>query len=334
MTIVFNEKLLRAGVSKVIFDTDPGVDDAAALMFLTRCPNIELIGISTVFGNADIGTVTRNALYMKERFAIAAPVARGAAGPLAGEAGQPPAHIHGHNGLGDIALDCANLPAADARPAYRFIIDSVRANPGEVTLLAVGRLTNLALAMREAPDIVPLVRQVVIMGGAFSLAGPNGNVTPVAEANIIGDALAADEVFTAAWPVVAIGLDVTRQVILGPAELDYLEGRGGDAGRFVVETSRGYRAFHQRFGVDGFWVHDSTAAAYVAAPGLFELRRGPVRVATDGVAVGQTIQRDPDRFYPPGAWDVAPDQSVAVAVDARQAVELLLGVLSRPRTAP
>lgn len=326
MITTSGDMAMRGGTTKVVFDTDPGVDDAAALLFLAACPNIRLIGITTVFGNADIETVTRNALYLKKRFGISAPVARGAAGPLAGKSEPPPTHVHGHNGLGDIAIDDIALPESDVRSAHRFIIDTVRANPGEVTLLAVGRMTNLALAIREAPDIIPLVREVVVMGGAFSLGGHNGNVTPVAEANIIGDPHAADEVFNASWPVTAIGLDVTRKVILGPVELDRLEGDGGAAGRFIVESSRGYRAYHRQFGLDGYWVHDSTAAAYIASPSLFRLRKGPVRVVMEGIAAGQTIQRDWTQAYPPGDWDLAPDQNVAVDVDARRVVDLLLGI--------
>ncbi|MFT4181958.1 MAG: nucleoside hydrolase [Rhizobium sp.] len=311
---------------KVIFDTDPGIDDAAALLFLNANPSVTLLGITTVFGNGDIDTVTRNALYLKKRFAIAAPIARGAAASLNGDAGEPPVHIHGQNGLGDIVIDWEALPDLDPRPAHRFIIDTVLANPGEITLLAVGRMTNLALALREAPEIVPLVKEVVIMGGAFALSGLNGNVTPVAEANILGDPLAADEVFGAGWLVTAIGLDVTRQVVMGPRELARLATHGGEVGRFIVETSVGYRAFHAQFGIDGYYVHDSTAAAYLIDPTLFELRSGPIRVATEGVAIGQTIQRDWNRLHPPGEWDMAPDQQVAISVDARRVLNMLVGV--------
>lgn len=324
-TMLSAENPARSRSLKVIFDTDPGVDDAAALLFLNAYPSVTLLGITTVFGNADIDTVTRNALYLKKRFAISAPVARGAGASLSGEASLPPVHVHGQNGIGDIVVDQSGLPEPDARAAHRFIIDMVRANPGEITLLAVGRMTNLALALREAPDIASLVRNVVIMGGAFSLAGHNGNVTPVAEANMIGDPLAADEVFGAAWPVTAIGLDVTRQIVMGPAELDRLAAHGGEAGRFIVDTSRGYRAFHAQFGIDGYYVHDSTAAVYVVDPSLFEVRSGPVRVATDGVAVGQTIQRDWGIPYPPGEWDMAPDQKIAVSVDANRVLGMLVG---------
>lgn len=313
--------------SKIIFDTDPGVDDAAALLFLNACRAVDLVGITTVFGNADIDAVTRNALYLTRRFGIDAPVARGAGRALRADPSPPPVHVHGQNGLGDVVMATEDLPPPDPRPAHRFIIDTVRRNEGTITILAVGRLTNLAMALEEAPDIASFVKEVVIMGGAFGLAGNNGNVTPVAEANIIGDPHAADIVFGARWPVTAVGLDVTRQVIMGPDDLDRLAS-GGEAARFVVDSSRGYRQYHARFGIDGFYVHDSSAAAFVADRSLFETRRGPIRVATEGVATGQTIQMDRMTPYPPGAWDAAPDQDIAISVDAtgvkRRILETLL----------
>ncbi|BCH25363.1 nucleoside hydrolase [Mesorhizobium sp. L-8-10] len=313
--------------TKVIFDTDPGVDDAAALLFLNACRTVDLVGITTVFGNADIDTVTRNALYLKRRFGIDAPVARGAGRALEAEPSPPPVHVHGRNGLGDMLLEIEDLPGPDPRPAHRFIIDLVRQQEGQISIVAVGRLTNLAMALAEAPDIAGLVKEVVVMGGAFGLAGPNGNVTPVAEANIIGDPHAADIVFGTEWPVTAVGLDVTRQVVMGPASLDRLA-VGGEAARFIVESTRGYRHYHMRFGVDGFYVHDSSAAAFVVDRSLFQTRRGPIRVATQGVAAGQTVQMDRMTPYPPGAWDAAPDQDVAVSVDALGVRQLILDTLS------
>ncbi|MGO4835722.1 nucleoside hydrolase, partial [Rhizobiaceae sp. 2RAB30] len=158
---------------KILFDTDPGVDDAAALLFLQKHPGIELVGLTTVFGNSDIDRVTRNALFLKERFGVSAPVARGAASPLVRERGPAPIMVHGENGLGDVAMPDMEAIAIDPRPAWRFIVDTLRENPGEITIVAVGRMTNLALALAEAPDIVDLVREVVIMGGAFAVSGHN-----------------------------------------------------------------------------------------------------------------------------------------------------------------
>lgn len=312
---------------KIILDTDPGVDDAAALLFLHKHPDIELVGITTVFGNSDIERVTRNALYMKERFGLTAPVARGAGTPLVREPGPSPVMVHGENGLGEVAMPATIATEADTRPAWRFIVDTLRENPGEITIIAVGRLTNLALALAEAPDIVGLVHEVIIMGGAFAVSGHNGNVSPVAEANIIGDPHAADIVFGARWPVVAVGLDVTRQVIVTPQDLALLDSEGGDAGRFIAEISDFYMRFYSRFGVGGFYLHDSSAAALAIDRSLFVTRTGPVRVVTEGIAAGQTIQRDNAHPYPPNAWDEAPDQQICVDVDAGRVKALVMETL-------
>src|ERR1700748_359386 len=172
---------------KVIYDTDPGVDDAMALLFLARHPEIELLGITSVFGNATIEDTTRNALFLAGRFAPHVRVARGAAAPLERTPPGPPATIHGHTAVADIELpvNAGNFGATlDPQPAHRFIIDTVRAHPGEVTLLAVGPMTNLALALAEDPGIARIVKRVVIMGGAFGVHGMHGNVSPAAEANI------------------------------------------------------------------------------------------------------------------------------------------------------
>ena len=310
---------------KVIFDTDPGIDDAMALLFIANSPGLELLGVTTVLGNADIDTVTRNALYLKQRFGLAAPVAKGAAAPLRRPRGASPRHIHGGNGLGDVAVPETLDAAPDPRPAWRFIVDTVRAHPNEVTLIAVGRLTNLALALERDPEIATLAKGVSIMGGAFGINGHSGNSTPVAEANILGDPDAADIVLTARWPVTVIGLDVTHETIMGTDYLARLRDEAGEAGRFMWEITRVYEKFYREHVLlDGIACHDSLAVAAVIDPSLFALRRGPIRVATEGIAIGQTIQRHQKRKFPPGAWDGHPDQSVAVAVDAKRFLALFI----------
>lgn len=316
---------------KVILDTDPGIDDAMALLFLAASPEVELIGITTTFGNGTIETTTRNALYLAERFGIAAPVAQGAGAPLVGEAGEPPTFVHGHNGLGDIDLPPTLKRTADPRPAHRLIIDLVRAHPGEVEIVAVGRMTNLALALREDPGIVPMVKQVVIMGGAFGIGGVLGNVTPAAEANIWGDPLAADEVTAAAWPLVMAGLDVTQKTRMPTAYLRALADEAGEAGRFIWEISRFYEDFHRQGGVDSIYVHDSSAVAYLLDPSLFETRRGAIRVITEGLAFGQTIQKPSGTGFPPSAWDHRPEHLICTSVDSERLKRLYADTLRQAR---
>jgi len=313
---------------KVIFDTDPGVDDSMALLLAHRHPALDLLGVTTVFGNADIATVTRNALYLKALFGFDAPVARGAGMALALPLPPAPVAVHGENGLGDVNLPDIALPAADPRPAHQFIVDTARAHPGEVTLICVGRLTNLALALMHAPDLPAIVDQVVIMGGAFGTGPTGGNVTPVAEANIWGDPHAADRVFGAPWKVTAVGLDVTRQTILSAPDFARLRKGGGAAGAFLDDVHRHYLAFHNRFRLDGCYVHDSSAVVAAIAPELFQMTRGKIRVATEGVGLGQTILRRADLSYPPGPWDALPDQYAATGVDAQAVCRMILDTLA------
>jgi purine nucleosidase len=311
--------------TKVIFDTDPGIDDAMALLFLHRHPAIDLIGITTVHGNAHTDITTRNARYLGERFGIEAPIARGASAPLVMTKSAPPTFVHGDDGLGNVGTSFAPTRPLDPRPAYRLIIESVRRFPGEVTLVAVGPLTNLALAIQEAPEIASLVKEVVVMGGAFGVNGQGGNVTPVAEANIHGDPHAADIVFSAPWPVTAVGLDVTHQVLMSNADFQRLREQGGSDGEFMWAISRHYVDFYsRREAIDGCYVHDSSAVAYVIDPSLFTVRRGPIRAVRDGIAMGQTIQRPDDQDFPPGDWDGYPSQGVCVDVDARRLMALFM----------
>lgn len=303
---------------KVIYDTDPGVDDAMALLLLTRHPDVDLIGITTSFGNATIDTTTRNALYLKELFGISAPVSRGAAAPLAtGIPTVPPTMVHGDNGLGGIPVPAVSA-TADPRPAAQLIVDLVRAHPGEVTLIAVARMTNLALALAFDPGIAPLVKSVVVMGGAFGRNGHFGNVSPVAEANIAGDPVAADIVFGADWPLTIVGLDVTHESVMTDDYMQALARDAGADGQFLWDVSRFYADYYtaNRHTLSGFAVHDSSAVAYALHPEFFTLERGPVRVATDGVARGQTILRPAGTLRFAAAWDNRPDVNVCVGVDA------------------
>jgi inosine-uridine nucleoside N-ribohydrolase len=296
----------------VILDTDPGVDDALALLYLRAQSGVRLLAITTVFGNADIDATTRNALYLRDRFAPSAPVHRGAEAPLSRPRGASPVHVHGHNGLGDIDLGDFAPPRPEASSAADRIVELVRAHPGQITLLAIGPLTNLALALRAAPDIADLVAEVVVMGGAFGEGGRGGNVTPFAEANIHNDPEAAAEVLSAAWPVTLVGLDVTTRCVLPSAAIRALAGSG--AGRFVDMVTRGYVEAYGRFdGLDGCCLHDVAAAAYVLRPELFTVRTGALSVALDGEHLGQT------------QWDTAGrPQRVCLEVEADQLVEHFL----------
>lgn len=311
---------------KVIYDTDPGVDDAMALLFLHRSPDIDLLGITTVFGNASVETTTRNALFLKREWDIPAPIAKGAHmtfDPLRKERAWP-TRVHGNNGLGDIEVpETVDLPL-DPRPAHQFIIDTVRAHPGEVRLVAVGRMTNLALALRQDPEIAELVKDVVIMGGNFYV---HGNVSPVAEANIHGDPEAADIVMAAPWKVTVVGLDVTAATVMTRSFLADMAAEGDQGLRLLNDLSQSYIDFYSHIVDDGMMVHDSCACVYVVAPELFETKTGGVRVVCGGIADGQTVLKPDGRRFPPGDWDGLPSQTVCTAVQSERVLDLIRDTL-------
>jgi inosine-uridine nucleoside N-ribohydrolase len=321
-------------MQKVIFDTDPGVDDAMALLFLHRHPQIDLIGVTTVFGNASIEKTTRNAQFLHQAWGIEAPIAKGAARAIEPSRADdhPVAVVHGEDGLGNIGVPAIVEWPLDSRPAHQFIIETVRANPGEVTLVAVGRMTNLALALKADPQVAALVKEVVVMGGAFDV---NGNVTPAAEANIYGDPEAADMVFTAPWNVTIFGLDVTMKTLMSSAYLAEMTAGQDEALRLLSDLSQFYIDFYrQRVGLDGMAIHDGCACVYLAAPDLFEYRSGPVRVVCGGLADGKTIQApDSGRRYEGSAWGGQPSQSVAVTVQPEKVLEVLRATLTEGRQA-
>jgi purine nucleosidase len=302
--------------TKILFDTDPGIDDAMALLMLARDARAELVGISTVFGNAPVDITTANALALCDRFAIDAPLARGAAMPLRRAPRHFPAAIHGHDGLGGLAPRQPHGRAQEASDAAHFICDMARRHAGALTLVAVGPLTNLALALALDPELPRMVRKVVVMGGAFGTLGHAGNVTPVAEANVFCDPHAADAVFAAAWPVTIVGLDVTHQVLMSTQYLDALGEHGGMQGRFMRDITRDYERFYARHTGGGIFAHDASAVACALGPERFELRRGSVRVATEGLALGQTIQARVGLDPPTTDWDGLPEQQACIAVDA------------------
>ncbi|MCL1037253.1 nucleoside hydrolase [Shewanella submarina] len=308
---------------KIILDTDPGIDDAMAILFAEAHQDIELMALTTVFGNATIENGTRNALFLKEKFNCSYDVAQGASQPLERPPVGPTVIVHGETGFGHLHASEPQTAKADPRPAHQYIIDQLKAHPGEITLVAVGPLTNLALALQADPAITKLVKQVVIMGGAFGEHGHKGNVTPFAEANIHDDPHAADLVFTADWPVVIVGLDVTEESFFSSEYLDQLRDDAGEVGQFIHDVSRYYLEFYsEKIGLSGCHVHDPSAIAYVINPELFSLRLGPVRVVLDGCAEGMTLQKFTDRRHGYDEWEGKPKQSVAVDVDDASLLKL------------
>ena len=316
-------------MKKVLFDTDIGIDDAMALLFLHYSPDVELKAIVSGFGNADIATTTRNALYMKEYFGIDAPVYRGAGEPVGARLGSGyPDFVHGGNGLGNIEIKEPTMQA-EALPGPEAIVELVKSNPHEISIVAVGRMTNLALALDICPELPGLVKEVVVMGGTFGHNGHSGNVSPVAEANIAGDPQAADRVFTSDWPVAIVGIDVTHETIAREEFFELLRDTGGKAGDFVYRTSRFYLDFHEQ--VTGAYecpVHDSSAVAYLLNPSLYKTKTAAVRVVTEGIAIGQTIAADPGADFESDAWKDQPTCQICIGVDSEKVLALYADTLA------
>jgi len=281
------------------------------------------------FGNADVETTTRNALYMKQRFGISAPVYRGAAEPIGERLGSGyPDFVHGSNGLGNIEIEEPEIQA-EALSGPDAIVEIVQNNPHEISIVAVGRLTNLALALDTCPELPSLVKEVVVMGGTFGHNGHSGNVSPVAEANIAGDPQAADKVFTSNWPLAIVGIDVTHETIVDDEFFTTLKATAGDAGDFIHSTSRFYLDFHERInGVYECPMHDSSAVAYLLRPDLYATKSAAVRVVSQGIAIGQTIAADPHAEFESDAWRDRPECQICIDVDSGKVLALYLETLA------
>lgn len=309
---------------KIIIDTDPGIDDAFALYYASRCRNLEIVGITTTYGNNYIEQTTTNACFLKEKFGFPCDIYRGCSAPLV----RPllaPGETHGKNGLGDAFTVKTSYQSAGS--AVEFIINTVRRYPGEITLVTLGPLTNLAQAINQAPDIIPLLRQVVMMGGAFGTHGHRGNVTPVAEFNIYCDPHAADWVFQQRLSAVIIGLDVTHEVIVFSSELQKLTDNPHT--ELLAAASEHYLNFsHNYENIKGMRVHDALTIAYLMIPEAFTAIEVPVRVALDGIAAGETIYQltSPDRDITD--WDPAITHHVCVGVDEKQVKAHFLHTIS------
>jgi inosine-uridine nucleoside N-ribohydrolase len=281
---------------RVIFDTDPGVDDAMALCFAMAHPRIELAGITTTFGNVTIRQATANALYLTQLAGRSIPVAQGAGKPWVKHAEAPPDFIHGADGLGNLSSRHAVQAAKpDARSAAQFIVDMARAQPGQITLVPVGPLTNIAAALALEPQLPKLIKSVVLMGGA---ARVGGNVSPVAEANIWNDPHAADAVFTAGFDLTMVGLDVTYQVIVPVSLFEKLAAQHQHPlTDTLLHAVRFYSQFYATRYPDlktnpGCFGHDVLAFIALLHPELFSFARGRLRCVSEGIAQGQTILHD------------------------------------------
>jgi purine nucleosidase len=311
---------------KIIFDTDPGVDDAMALLLALSSPEIEVLGLTTVFGNTSIEGTTRNALNLLN-FAGRAdiPVARGAGRPMVKSPGPLGEFVHGPDGMGGIGWTTVHNPAQqlDRRHAAEFIVDTIMASPGQITLVPLGPLTNIGLALQLEPRIAQNVRQVVMMGG--TIAKP-GNVSPTAEANVHNDPHASALVFGAGWDIVMVGLDVTEATLIDEPFFEALRNSNNPFGQFVAKIAPFYQTFHHNaYGYENGSTntHDPSAIMYLIDPSLFRLRRYSVVVPLDGPTAGSVIADRRGTFY------TTPKVGCAMMVDSHRLLSMFRERLTR-----
>lgn len=269
----------------VWLDCDVGVDDAIAIMAAHALPEIDLLAISTVSGNAPLDKTFSNAHRMNGLMKTHYPVYRGASRPLIVEP-QYAVHFHGENGLGDVELPMPEDAEMHDTPAWDALYDCAKKHPGELRLIAIGPLTNIAIALTKYPELSTLLHTILIMGGAAS----GGNVTPAAEFNIYADPDAAQIVFKSGVPIVMCGLDVTLQAQLTPQDWDELEALGTPAGKFTKACLQKAWSFLQPIGFAGVAMHDTCPVMYLAHPELFEAEEAGVYVETKGaITRGKTV---------------------------------------------
>ncbi|NDA82649.1 MAG: nucleoside hydrolase [Actinobacteria bacterium] len=306
---------------KVIFDTDPGIDDALALLLLAVSPEIELLGITVTHGNTSQEKCLRNALSLVELSGMThIDVARGAEEPLIKELSVAE-ETHGDGGLG-----YASLPKAKKVPsrvaAHDFIIQQVEKYPGEITILAVGPMTNVALALLKRPEIAKKINSIISMGGAIHYPG---NATPQAEYNVFCDPEAFEIVLRSGIDFTLVPLDVTYKCIFTKSHLEKIDRARPEIKEFITESTRFYMEFHVKHqSIEGCAINDPLAAALLIDPNLVKYEDYFVRVdLTAPTSKAKTIAD----YY--GALNQKSNAHVAMQVDVEKFMDLFVERMNR-----
>jgi len=301
---------------RIIIDTDPGIDDALAILLALASPEVILEGLTIVHGNCSADQGTINALSILElAHAEQIPVAKGATLPLVQPSLLAP-ETHGETGIG-----YAKLPKPKTNPtnlnAVDFLIEKVLKSPGEITIVPIGPLTNIALAIRLEPRFAKAVKELVIMGGAIR---HEGNTTPLAEFNTYVDPHATHIVFHSGIPITLVPLDVTYDCILTPADIKRLKETNTPLTQFVVDATRFYVEFHDEYQkIEGCVINDPLALALVFAPQLVDTQSLYVDVdISGGVSMAKTFAD----FY--HMENKLSNMDVALGVRPRDFIELFI----------
>ncbi|WP_334064328.1 nucleoside hydrolase [Limimaricola cinnabarinus] len=271
---------------KIIIDTDPGQDDAVAILLALASPELEVLGLTAVAGNVPLDLTQRNARQIVELAGRDTPVFAGCDAPLA----RPlvtAEHVHGKTGLDGIALPDPTLPLQESH-GVDFIIETLRREPaGTVTLCPLGPLTNIATAFERAPDIVEKVQRIVLMGGGFF---EGGNITPAAEFNIYVDPEAAKAVFACGRPITVLPLDATHKALTSKAWIAEMRSMGR-IGEVVASWTDFFERFDtEKYGSEGAPLHDPCVIAWLLRPDLFSGREINVEIETQSdLTLGMTV---------------------------------------------
>jgi purine nucleosidase len=324
------DRTASEATKKVIIDTDPGTDDAIALMLALNSPELDVQAITVVPGNVTSEQGLENALRMVSlagRCDI--PVAKGAEHPLFQKL-ITAEFWHGKNGLANVELPPSKCEA-DRRWGPDLIIQMIHAHPHEVTLVPIGPLTNIALAVEKDPSIVPLVSRVILMGGSIS----GGNVNAAAEANIYNDPEAAQVVFQAGWPITMDGLDVGNLTLFTQKDVDELKQTHGPMNDFLVQVTQFLVDLSEKFGDPGAPMYDPLAVGQAIDSTILKTKPMQVQVETKGEFTrGETVanRRDVyehnvlhgDHYEIEGLVAVKPNADVAVGVDSERFIQMLI----------
>ena len=301
---------------RILIDTDPGIDDSLAILLALASPELSVEGLSVVHGNCSVGQAVTNGLSILElAHARHIPVAKGCELPLVQPSLLAP-ETHGDTGLG-----YANLPEPESKPigqhASDFLIERIMSNPGEITWVAIGPLTNVALAIRQEPRIVQALKELIIMGGAIR---HGGNTTALAEFNTYVDPHAAHIVFHAGIPTTLVPLDVTYQCVLTKPDVDRLLQIDSPLTRYIADATRFYMEFHDEYqGILGCAINDPLALALTFTPELCTYKELYVDVdISTGFSLGKTFAD----FY--NLSKKPTNLKVALGVRARDFIELFL----------
>lgn len=301
---------------RILIDTDPGIDDSLAILLALASPELSLEGLTVIHGNCSTAQGTVNALSVLElAHSSRIPVARGCDLPLVQPSLLAP-ETHGGTGLGYARLPTPKK-ATDRQHAVDFLIEKLLAAPGEITLVAIAPLTNLAMAIRREPRVVGAVKEVISMGGAIRHPG---NTTPLAEFNVYVDPHAAHIVYHSGIPLTLVPLDVTYQCILTPQDVARLQKTQSPITRFIADSTRFYMEFHDEYQqIEGCVINDPLALALTFAPGLCDYEEHYVDVdISGGISMGKTLAD----FYK--MTKKPANMKVALGVRARDFIELFL----------